>query len=49
VETPDQLAGARAAGCAYGQGNLIAAPMPGDRVIDWLIGHQPPPGKTHTG
>jgi diguanylate cyclase (GGDEF)-like protein len=42
VETPEQMARARAAGCAYGQGNMIAAPMAGDLVIDWLTRQQPP-------
>ena len=43
VETPEQLARARAAGCAYGQGHIIAPPMPDDRVIEWLTRQQLPP------
>jgi predicted signal transduction protein with EAL and GGDEF domain len=39
IETPQQLYRARAAGCRYGQGHLLAAPMPADRVIDWLTEH----------
>jgi diguanylate cyclase (GGDEF)-like protein/PAS domain S-box-containing protein len=39
IETPQQLARARAAGCRYGQGHLLAAPMPADRVLDWLTEH----------
>jgi hypothetical protein len=47
VETPEQMARARAAGCAYGQGHMIAAPMPDDHVVDWLARHQPPSVQTH--
>jgi diguanylate cyclase (GGDEF)-like protein len=47
VETPEQMARARAAGCAYGQGHIIAAPMPDDRVIDWLTRQQLPPWPSH--
>jgi diguanylate cyclase (GGDEF)-like protein/PAS domain S-box-containing protein len=36
IETPEQLARARAAGCGHGQGHLLAVPMPADRVVDWL-------------
>jgi EAL domain-containing protein (putative c-di-GMP-specific phosphodiesterase class I) len=36
IETPQQLARARAAGCHHGQGDLLAVPMPADRVVDWL-------------
>ena len=36
VQTPQQLARARAAGCRYGQGHLRTAPRPADRVTDWL-------------
>jgi EAL domain-containing protein (putative c-di-GMP-specific phosphodiesterase class I) len=43
VETPRHLARARAAGCRYGQGHLLAAPMPADRVIDWLTEHDDGP------
>jgi diguanylate cyclase (GGDEF)-like protein/PAS domain S-box-containing protein len=43
VETPRQLARARAAGCRYGQGHLLAAPMPADRVTDWLTEHNDGP------
>ena len=49
VETSDQMARARAAGCAYAQGNTIAAPMPDDQVIGWLTGRQPPPVPAHAG
>jgi diguanylate cyclase (GGDEF)-like protein len=43
IETPQQLARARAAGCRYGQGHRLAAPMPDDRVIDWLNEHNDGP------
>ncbi len=47
IETPQQLARARTAGCRHGQGRLLAAPMPADRVLDWLtardVGDQRPP------
>jgi diguanylate cyclase (GGDEF)-like protein len=46
VETPDQMARARAADCAYGQGYMIAAPMPDDRVLDWLTARPTPPVQT---
>src|SRR4051794_25343365 len=38
VEMPEQLARARTAGCAYGQGYMIAAPMPDNHVLEWLAG-----------
>jgi diguanylate cyclase (GGDEF)-like protein len=47
VETQEQMARARAAGCAYGQGDIIAAPMAGDRVIDWLTRQQLPSWPSH--
>ena len=36
IQTPQQLARAGAAGCHRGQGHLLAAPMPADRVLDSL-------------
>jgi hypothetical protein len=40
------MARARAADCAYGQGYMIAAPMPDDRVLDWLTARPTPPVQT---
>ncbi|MGY1762424.1 putative bifunctional diguanylate cyclase/phosphodiesterase [Geodermatophilus sp. SYSU D00779] len=49
IQTPQQLARARAAGCRHGQGHLLAVPMPADRVLDWLtahdVGDQRPPAR----
>jgi diguanylate cyclase (GGDEF)-like protein len=36
VETADQLALATELGCTYAQGFLIARPMPGDQVENWI-------------
>jgi diguanylate cyclase (GGDEF)-like protein/PAS domain S-box-containing protein len=36
VETPDQLAFLREAGCSQGQGNLLSGPVPADQVTGFL-------------
>ena len=38
LETADQLAAARAAGCRYGQGFQLAHPAPADRIGTYLAG-----------
>jgi hypothetical protein len=43
IESPQQLARAHAAGCCYEQGQLLTAPMPVDRVTDWLTEHNDGP------
>ena len=39
IQTPQQLARARAAGCRHGQGHLLATPMPAGRGLDGRTAH----------
>jgi EAL domain-containing protein (putative c-di-GMP-specific phosphodiesterase class I) len=41
VETADQLALATELGCTYAQGFLIARPMPGDQIENWIRARSP--------